>query len=121
MSQRKTYIDKIVEAIVFLNDGNKGSSKKKIEEFVCDKYSLINISKKINRALDDGVRSEDLIRVRGRGARGSFCLGNKRQKQVTKKKKMPKKSAVRPTECTHEADEVAGETVQPVIFFLIST
>jgi hypothetical protein len=120
-SQRKTYLDKIVDAIVFLNDGKKGSSKQKIEKFVCDKYSVTNISNKINRTLVDGVRSEDLTRVRGSGARGSFCLGKKRQKQVTKKKKMPKNSAVRPSEYTHEDYEVAVETEQLVIFFSIST
>ena len=117
-SQRKTYLDKIVEAIVFLNDGKRGSSKQKIKKFVCDKYSLSNASSKINRALVDGVSSEDLTQVRGSGARGSFCLGQKRQKQVTKKKQMPKNSAVPPTENTHEDDEVAD---QLVIFFNFST
>jgi len=119
-SLRSTCIDKIVMAIVFLNEGNRGSSKQAIEKYMIAKYNLNKRARsKINKALADGVASRELNQVSGRGARGSFCLGNERQKQKCKNKTPKKRRALIIEEENDQTNELETETIQVYFFNFI--
>jgi hypothetical protein len=115
-SLRKTCIDKIVMAIVFLNEGNRGSSRQAIEKYIIEKYNLTKRARStINKALVDGVASRELNQVSGSGACGSFCLGNERQRQKRKNKTSKKRRAPIIEEGNDQANELETENIQ-VIF-----
>ena len=95
-SSNPTYISMILTALKSL-DAKKGSSKQAILSYVTSSYKFDNEKKAnlyLNNALRNGVASGVLKQVKGRGAHGSFKLGDKPKKSKPRKSRdaKPKKA-----------------------------
>ena len=97
-SSNPTYISMVLTALKSL-DAKKGSSKQAILSYVTSNYKFDNEKKAnlyLNNALRNGVASGVLKQVKGRGAHGSFKLGDKPKKSKPRKSRdaKPKKAKV---------------------------
>merc|ERR1712007_354498 len=77
--------------------GRTGSSLIAIKKYIATNYKVdvVKLNPHIKKALVNGVEKKTLIRVKGKGASGSFKLGKSEKSEKPKKKVVKKAKAAK--------------------------
>merc|ERR1711894_506939 len=87
----------MVEAAIGNLKEKSGSSLVAIKKYIATNYKVdvVKLNPHIKKALVNGVEKKTLIRVKGKGASGSFKLGKSEKSEKPKKKVVKKAKAVK--------------------------
>ena len=115
VSKSPTFIVMISEAINKLNEPRTGSSKQAITKYISANYNIDFTDKKQNyqlkRAINSGVETGKLKQTKGKGASGSFKIGDAaKEAEKLKAKKEVKKTTTKSTAKTSVATKTAKKS-----------
>ncbi|KAI6208401.1 Late histone H1-like protein [Aphelenchoides besseyi] len=109
------YLDMVVEAIMVLNNKNKGSSRQAITKYMTESYTLPEktVTGHISKAIVAALAGNILVQKSGTGANGSFGLNPDYRKKIKKAEGSSPKKATTPKSTTPKKKATPKKTTSP--------